>query len=78
MCYRVLGEIIGDECAPATVRIAAIRLVLTLAGAQEAAQRASAPENIGKKAAQVEAAKSVCEGSVDWGDALRSRVKRDP
>jgi hypothetical protein len=33
MCYRVLGEIIGDECAPAMARIAAIRLVLTLAAA---------------------------------------------
>jgi len=67
MCHRVLGEIIGDECAPATARIAAIRLVLTLAPAQEAAQRANAPGKIGKKAA---AAKSAM---VDWGNDLESR-----
>jgi hypothetical protein len=87
MCYRVLREIIGDECAPATARIAAIRLVLTLAAAQEAAKRANSSENIGKKATAAKAAMEPCEGDVDWGNdlescfdrgnALRSRVRRD-
>ncbi len=75
MCYRVLGEIIGDECAPATARIAAIRLALTLAPAQEAANNPNAPEKIGKKAPKAEAAKTAGEGSADWGTDLQSRVR---
>ena len=87
MCYRVLASVIGDECAPATARIAAIRLVLTLAAPQEAAQNANAPGKIGKKAAAAKVVMAPCEGDVDWGndlelrcdigDDLRPRVRKD-